>query len=167
MNILIQLSVKEYGSDQLPYSSIRNLRIFALHKSIFNSESKTFVHYLVVIGYSGGGCQEECFFKIDSSNLEKCTVLISQNVGDYFYRLSFKNQNIVEIETEMSLFDKQIQNHFIEAINKKLSYDENLGFYFYNNQYSLIYNGFMISDKFPITLLNFLNNIYWPFSTHL
>lgn len=166
MNILIQLSAKQHGSDQLPHSSIRNLRIFALHKSIFNSESKTFVHYLVVIGYSGGGCQEECFFKIDNSNLEKCTVWISQNVADYFYQLSYNNQNIVEIETEINQFDKQIQHHFIEEINKNLSYNENLGYYFYSNQNSLSCNSFKISDKFPIRLLIFLNNVYWPFSKH-
>lgn len=166
MNILIKLAEKEHGSDQLPCSSIRNLRIFALHKSIFNSESKTFVHYLVVIGYSGGGCQEECFFKIDGSNLEKCTVWISQSTGDYFYQLSYKNQNIVEIETEMNQFDKQIQNQFFELIDKNLSYDDNLGYYFYNNQNSTICNGFLITDTFPIRLLNFLNSVYWPFATY-
>ena len=119
MNILIKLAEKEHGSDQLPCSSIRNLRIFALHKSIFNSESKTFVHYLVVIGYSGGGCQEECFFKIDGSNLEKCTVWISQSTGDYFYQLSYKNQNIVEIvysgETDPSF--REIDPSLFEVVD--------------------------------------------------
>jgi hypothetical protein len=166
MNILIQLSAKENGSEQFQCSSIRNLRIFALHKSIFNSESKTFVHYLIVIGYSGGGCQEECFFKIDSSNLEKCTVSISQNVGDYFYQLSYNNQKITKLENEMTQFDKQILDDFFEVINNNLSYNENLCYYFYSNQNSMSNSDFTISDKFPIRLLYFLNNVYWPFSTY-
>jgi len=166
MNLLIQFSTTEHGSDRLPCSSIRNLRIFALHKSIFNSESKTFVHYLVVIGYSSGDCQEECFFKIDSSNLEKCTVWISQNAGDNFYQLSYKSQNIVETETELNQFDKQIQTQFIEAIHKNLSYNENLDYWYFNNQNPSNSNGYLIIDKFPIRLLKFLNNVYWPFSTH-
>ncbi len=166
MNTLIQLSTKERRSDPLQCSSIRHLSIFALHKIIFNSESKTFVHYLIVIGYSGGGCQEECFFKVDSSNLEKSTVWISRSASDFFYQLSYKNQNIVEIETEMNQFDKQIQNEFIESINKNLYYNETSGYYFYSNEKPMIGNDFMVSNKFPIRLLKFLNNVYWPFSAH-
>ena len=71
---------------------ILSLRIFSLHKCIFDKETKNFIHFLVVIGYSGGGCQEECFYKINGSNFEKSTIQISTSAGDSFYQFSFKNQ---------------------------------------------------------------------------
>ncbi|MBK6953814.1 MAG: hypothetical protein IPH24_17730 [Crocinitomicaceae bacterium] len=166
MNTLIQLASEESGSSSTPDSSIRSLRIFASHKSIFDKETNTFTNFLLVIGYSGGGCQEECFYKIDGSNLEKSTVWISTSAGDSFYQFSFKYQKIVELETEMNQFDRQIQSEFLESINKYLSYDEVLDYYFYDYRNPIVNSGFMITDKFPIRVLKFLKNVYWPFSTN-
>ena len=164
MNSLIQLVKKESEGELPADSSIRSLMIFALHRSIFDNEKKTFIHFLMVIGYSGGGCQEECFYKIEGSNLEKSTVLISTSSGDLFYQFSFQNQNCSELEKELNEFDKQIQLEFTDSINNHLSYNSELGYYFYDNLNSIINNGLMITDKFPIRILRFLKNVYWPFS---
>ncbi len=125
-----------------------------------------FIHFLVVIGYSGGGCQEECFYKIEGSNLGKSTIQISTSAGGLMYQFSFKNQNIVELEIEMNQFDRQIQWEFIEEINKRLLYDDGSDYFFYDNRNSKIKSGFLITDKFPKRILKFLQNVYWPFSTH-
>ncbi len=137
-----------------------------MHKCVFDKKTKSFIHYLVVIGYSGGGCQDECFYKVDGSNLGKSIIHVSTSAGDFIYPFSFKNQKIVELEIEMNQFDRQIQLEFIEEINKYLLYDDGADFYFYDNRNSNIKSGFLITDKFPIKILKFLQNVYWPFSTH-
>ena len=164
MNTLIQLENKESVSYSAPDDGVRSLKIFTTHKSVFDKESKTFNHFLVVIGYSGGGCQEECFYKISSSNFEKSTVLISTSVGDSFYQFSYKNKELFELESEMSQFDKQIQREFIETTNKYLSYDDILNYFFFDIRKITLESGFMVDVKFPIKILNFLKNVYWPFS---
>ena len=166
MNTLIQLARNESGSSSPLDSSILSLRIFSLHKCIFDKETKNFIHFLVVIGYSGGGCQEECFYKINGSNFEKSTIQISTSSGDSFYQFSFKNQNIVELETEMNQFDRQIQSEFIESINKYLLYNDGLGYFFFDNRNPNVNSGFLKTGKFPIRILKNLKNVYWPFSTH-
>ena len=91
MNTLIQLERNESGSSSPLDSSIRSLRIFSSHKCIFDKETERQEHFDKVIGYSGGGCQEECFYKINGSNFEKSTIQISTSAGDSFYQFSFKN----------------------------------------------------------------------------
>jgi len=147
-------------------SSIRSLRIFSLHKSILDKKTKSFVHFFVVIGYNGGDVQEECFYKIDGSNLEKSPIHISTSAGDIFYQFSYKNHNLINFEFELGQLDRQIQREFIEEINKYLLYDDGADYYFYDNRNSNIKNGFLITDKFPIKILKFLQNVYWPFSNH-
>ena len=83
-----------------------------------------------------------------------------------FYQFSFKNQNIVELETEMNQFDRQIQGEFIESINKYLLYDDGLGYFFFDNRNPNVNSGFLKTGKFPIRILKNLKNVYWPFSTH-
>jgi hypothetical protein len=164
MNTLIQLASKESGSYSALDDGVRSLKIFTTHKSVFDKEYKTFIHFLIVIGYSGGGFQEECFYKISGSNFEKSTVLISTSAGDSFYQFSYKNKKLIELETELSQFDTQIQSEIIETANKYLLYDEALDFYYCDNRNANFKNGFMISEQFPIKVLKFLKNVYWPFS---
>ena len=166
MNTLIQLASNESGRSSPLDFTTRSLRIFSLHKCVFDKEKKNFIHFLVIIGYTGGGCQEECFYKIDGSNLEKCTVEISTSAAGSFYQFSYKNQKIIELETEINQFDRQIQSEFLEAINKHLVYIERLGCFLYENRSSIVHKGFLITDKFPIRIFKFLKNVYWPFSTH-
>jgi len=166
MNYLIQLANNETGKSSALDSSVRSLRIFSSHKCIYDSETKMFIHFLVVIGYSGGGCQDECFYKIHGSNLEKSTIQISTSAGDSFYHFSFKNQTIVQLETELNDFDKQIQGEFLESNRKYILYNDELDYFFFDNSSANVTNGFLIIDKFPIRILKFLKNVYWPFSTH-
>lgn len=166
MDILIQLANKESGVQSSTDSSIRSLRIFSSHKCIYDKEAKSFIHYIVVIGYSGGGCQEECFYKIGGSNLEKSTIQISTSSGDSFFHYTFSNQNLVQLETELNHLDKQIQGEILDSISKYLSYDGELDYFFFDNSSNSVTNGFLIIDKFPMRILKFLKNVYWPFSTH-
>lgn len=166
MDILIQLANKESGVQSSTDSSIRSLRIFSSHKCIYDKEAKRFIHYIVVIGYSGGGCQEECFYKIDGSNLEKSTIQISTSSGDSFFHYTFRNQNLVQLETELNHFDKQIQGEILDSISKYLLYDGELDYFFFDNSSNSVTKGFLIIDKFPKRILKFLKNVYWPFSTH-
>ena len=166
MDTLIQLANKESGGQSPADSSIRSLRIFSSHKCIYDKDDKTFIHYIVVIGYSGGGCQEECFYKIGGSNLEKSTIQISTNAGDSFFHYTFRNQNLVQLETELNHFDKQIQGEFLDSISKYLLYDDELDYFFFDNSSNSVTNSFLIIDKYPIRILKFLKNVYWPFSTH-
>ena len=166
MNYLIQLANNEIGAGSVLNSSVRSLRIFSSHKCVYDSEEKMFIHFLVVIGYSGGGCQDECLYKIYGSNLEKSTIQISTSAGDSFFHYTFRNQNIVQLETELNHFDKQIQGEFLESISKYLLYDDELDCFLFNNTSINITNGFFITDKFPLRTLKYLKNVYWPFSTH-
>ncbi len=53
----------------------------------------------------------------------------------------------------------------MEIIKKQASHDE-LDYFFFDNSSANVTNGFLIIDKFPIRILKFLKNVYWPFSTH-
>ena len=54
----------------------------------------------------------------------------------------------------------------LDSISKYLSYDGELDYFFFDNSSNSVTNGFLIIDKFPMRILKFLKNVYWPFSTH-
>lgn len=166
MNTLIQTDDNVSEGELPPDTALRSLRLFSIHKCIFDKKIESFIHFLVVYGYSGGGCQDECFYKLSGSDLEKSIVHISTSAGDLFYQYIFENQNRTEIEVELSKFDRQIQLEFIEETNKHLVHDDAADFYFYDNRNSDNKGVFLISDKFPLRIIKFLQGVYWPFSTH-
>ena len=44
--------------------------------------------------------------------------------------------------------------------------DDELDYFFFDNSSNSVTNSFLIIDKYPIRILKFLKNVYWPFSTH-
>jgi hypothetical protein len=165
VDVLVQLSKKESGDELSPVFSIRSLRIFSLHKSIYNEEKKIFIHFILVIGYTGGGCQEECLYKIEGSNLEKSSIFISTSAGGSVFQYYFSNLKLIEFDSEMCDSDLEIQNEFIDQVNNFLTYNEAADYFFFDKSTLLNNNGFMITEKFPLRTLKFLNTVYWPFST--
>lgn len=165
MNIYIKVITTDIG-DGSPACSIQSLKLFSLHKSSFDEDKKIFIHYFLVIGYAGGGCQEECFYKIEGSNMQNSAILISTSAGDIYYQYLYSGRRTVAEETELTEVDTNIQNQFIEVANNYLMYNEDMCFYFLNNNSLLGTNGLLTTNKFPIQKLKFLNNVYWPFSTY-
>jgi len=129
MNIYIKVRTTDIG-DMFPACSIQSLKLFSLHKSFFDEDKKIFIHYFLVIGYSGGDCQEGCFYKIEGSNMENSAILISTSAGDIYYQYSYSGRRIVAEETELTEIDINIQNQFIEVANNYLIYNEGMCFYF-------------------------------------
>jgi hypothetical protein len=166
MNILIQLRQGKITENLSQDHSIRSLGIFSLQKSFYNKESKTFVHYLTVIGYAGGGSQGELFCKILGSNLEKSTIYISIFADSMYYEYLFKSDvlKIINYDNDLNESDLVIQNEFIEEINNYLSWDDTDGYYYIKNKSLLLEENFFMSQKYPLRMLKYLKNVYWPFS---
>ena len=155
MNILIQLN-----STFIPNNGIKELSLFVIHHSKFNTVLKTFVHHLIVIGYSGGGVQEEAFYRIEGSKIEDANILYStmSGPGTLEYKIDKEGASLVDIP----LFDdsNEFQNTALALMPKYIAFNEGQDIFVpVNNE-----NTFEVSQKFPMYLLKSLQNIYWPFS---
>jgi len=151
MNILIQISLESSKDDSFELSS-RQLRMFAIHKSIFNESSKEFIHYILAIGYAGGDCQEECFYKIEGSNLDKASIFIASTIADHFYQYTYHNQQLNEEENEWSQEDIKVNEDLIIHLNSYLYFDNNANCYTYKTESNFVKNNefairFKISNK--------------------
>jgi hypothetical protein len=167
VNILIQLAKDNAGEKKSAALSSRFLRMFCLHKSIFVKEQKIFNHYLLAIGYAGGGSQETCFYKIEGSDLIKSKISIATSIGDYYFQHKYDNQVLTGEEFELLESDSNAQNELIDNISNYLHYDEAMECYVYNNDCNFIKNKeFEMNSKFPLKTLSFLKDVYWPFSTY-
>jgi hypothetical protein len=165
MNILVQISLESSKDDSFELSS-RQLRMFAMHKSIFNESSKKFIHYILAIGYTGGDSQEECFYKIEGSNLDKASIFIASTIADHFYQYTYHNQQLNEEEKEWSQEDLKVIEDLIIHLNSYLYFDNNANCYAYKTESNYLKNNiFTMDSKFPIKTLSYLKKVYWPFLT--
>jgi hypothetical protein len=161
MEFLIQ-----YSDDCIENQSIRNLRIFSGYKKIFLPASNSFRHYVVVIGYSGRGCQEECSYVMYGSNpiTSKINRAYSSFPTDWEYEHFNKETN--EVTIELDEMDKKVFKEFQNVINKYLLYSEEEDCFIINlENEEIIDTTFYTTPKFPIKILVQLNSVYWPFST--
>ena len=165
MNILVQISLESSKGSSFELSS-RQLRMFAIHKSIFNESSKKFIHYILAIGYAGGDCQEECFYKIEGSNFEKASIFIASFIGGNFYQYTYYNHQLNEEEKVWSQDDLKVKEDLIIHLNSYLYFDDNANCYAYKTESNFVKNNeFAIDSKFPIKTLSYLKKVYWPFLT--
>jgi hypothetical protein len=166
MNVLIQIAKDNAEEIKSTALSSRFLRMFCLHKSIFVKEQKLFNHYLLAIGYAGGGIQETCFYKIEGSNLIKSKISIATSIGDIYFQHKYENQILIDEEFAFLESDLKAQNELIDNISNYLHYDDLIECYVYNNDCNFIKNKeFEINSRFPLKTLTFLNDVYWPFLT--
>jgi hypothetical protein len=167
MNCAIQVNFENGTFFAQSDHSVRSLRIFCLHKTVYDIEKFAFIHYLVVIGYSGGACQEECFYKMEGSNPRKSSIWISTSSGDSFYQYFFNGNFLQEKQIEISHSDLKIQSKFIEEMKFFLAYNADSDYFYYRSECEFLREKeFASTTHFPFRILNFLRDVYWPFSTH-
>lgn len=165
MEILIQCA--ENPNELLATNgSIRDLRIFALYNRKFLANTNSFRHYVTVIGYSGGGCQEEYPYLIHGSNISNSKITFTPSSYPIYWEQEYYANEIIETSINLDEMDTEVFNEFQEAISKYLEYSEEEGCYLINLENEALKNGsFYATPKFPIKILEELNSIYWPFST--
>ena len=165
MEILIQYAEKP---DELlvKNQSIRDLRIFALYNRKFLANTNSFRHYVAVIGYSGGGCQEEYSYVIHGSELSNSKITYTPSSYPTYWEQEYFDNEIIEASINLDEMDTEVFNEFQEAISKYLEYSQDEGGYLINLENEELHNtSFYATPKFPLKILEELNTIYWPFST--
>lgn len=165
MEILIQIAKKP---DKLlvDNQSIRTLRIFALYNRKFLSNLNSFRHYLVVIGYSGGACQEECSYVIHGSNRSNSKITFTASIFPNYWEHEYNKNGLIETSIELDKVDSEVFSDFEVALSQYLVYSEKEDCYLVNINSETLKNGsFYATPKFPIKILEEVNSIYWPFST--
>jgi hypothetical protein len=132
----------------------------------FDVIQKKYIHHLLVVGYAGGNTQEQCFYKVVGSNLEKGDIWISKSIESAAFDLFFTNGIISQTDTVMSESDLEIQHMLNRELDNYVTYDSETDFYFLKDNLSAIeYKKFQMTNKFPLKIIRFLANVYWPFST--
>ena len=165
MEILIQYAEKP---DELlvKNQSIRDLRIFALYNRKFLAKTNSFRHYVAVIGYSGGGCQEEYSYVIHGSDISNSKITFTASSYPTYWEQEYNENEIIEVSIDLDEMDTEVFNEFQVTISRYLEYSEDDGCYLINLENDKkINNTFYATPKFPIKILEKLNSIYWPFST--
>jgi len=165
MNILIQL--RESIENKPDIERVRFLGIFCLHDCIYSKEKRIFIHYLMIIGYGGGGVQEEAFYKIEGSKVDIAKIYITTNCGGIDFEKVVGENNLGNHDLNLSRLDLEIQTKFLSELDHYLRYNEELCCFTYKPESKFIENGFYKATiKFPTTLLKNLNAIFWPFSIY-
>ena len=165
MSYLIQLADNIETADEESIQSIRFLRMLCVHGSVYDENEKVSTHYVLAIGYTGGNCQEDCFYKITEPSNEGGDVWIANPSGDGFYQKHFSNAKMSDCEQELTSMDIKMQNELISEMNQFLIYDDLSDFFYYNTACnSLSSSNFVRSDEFPNALLPRLCATFWPFS---
>lgn len=145
--------------------SIRNLKIFAGYKRKFITSSNSFRHYVVIIGYSGGGSQEECSYVMHGSNLTNSKIYRTYSSFPTDWEFEHFNNETNEISIELDELDNEVLNEFQINIKEYLHYSEEEDYFTVNNENKEIINSpFFATPKFPLKILKQLNSVYWPFS---
>ena len=165
MEILIQCA--ENPNELLATNrSIRDLRIFALYNRKFLVNTNSFRHYVTLIGYSGGGCQEEYSYVIHGSDISNSKITFTSSSYPTYWEQEYNENEIIEVSIDIDEMDTEVFNEFQVAISQYLEYSEDDGCYLINTENKTLKNGsFYATPKFPINILEELNTIYWPFST--
>jgi hypothetical protein len=166
MEILIQYAEKP---DELlvKNQSIRDLRIFALYNRKFLANTNSFRHYVAVIGYSGGACQEEYSYVIHGSELSNSKITFTPSSYPTYWEQEYFDNEIIEASIDLDEMDTEVFNEFQVAMSQYLVFSEKEDCYMINLENEALKNGsFYATPKFPIKILEELNSIYWPFSTN-
>jgi hypothetical protein len=159
-----QLWVQIDPDDNLE-GSISSVKLFMLYRRLMHSESHQFRHYFTVVGYGGGGVQEECTYRIDGSNPNKRTVYYSPVSGPSNWEMNFTEGNLNEEPVEFDKEDIDVQKEFQMMIENHLSYDQDSDCFAWNSSLlKLPDTGIYSSSSFPIQKLKGLSAVYWPFS---
>jgi hypothetical protein len=165
VSYLIQLADNIETADEESIQSNRFLRMFCVYRSVCDENDKVIAHYVLVIGYIGGNCQEDCFYKITEPSNEVGEVWIAIPSGDGFYQKHFANAKMSDCEQELTSMDIRVQNELISEMNQFLIYDDLSDFFYYNTAcIAMSSSNFVRSDEFPSALLSRLCKTFWPFS---
>ena len=164
MEILIQIQNKqEKILDK--NRSIRDLSLFSLYERKFSSEINSFKHYLMVIGYSGGMCQEECSYVIQGSNINNSKIFVSFSTFPTYWDKEFLNNELKEIAIEIDKDDIEVFNKFQVAMSEYVVYDNEKECYLINTENDLLTkSSFYSTPTFPTKRIAELKKVYWPFS---
>jgi hypothetical protein len=119
-----------------------------------------------VIGYSGGGCQEECSYVMYGSNPNNSKINRAYSSFPTDWEYEHINEETNEVSIELDEMDKEVFKEFQALINKYLLYSEDEDCFILNlENEEIIDTTFYTTPKFPIKILKQLNSVYWPFST--
>lgn len=162
MEILIQIKNENVLDKN---QTIRNLSFFGLYERKFSSKINSFKHYLMVIGYSGGMCQEECSYVIHGSNINNSKILIAFSTFPIYWDKEFSNNELNEISTEIDEDDNEVFKKFQEVMLEYVVYDDEKECYLINAENELLTkSSFYSTPTFPTKRLVELKKVYWPFS---
>jgi hypothetical protein len=164
MEILIQIQNKQENVLDKNQST-RNLSLFSLYERKFSSEINSFKHYLMVIGYSGGMCQEECSYVIHGSNINNSKIVFTFSTFPIYWDKEFLNNELKEISTEIDEDDNEVFKKFQEVMSQYVVYDDKKECYLINAENHLLReSSFYSTPTFPTKRLAELKKVYWPFS---
>lgn len=165
MDYLLSLAPAGGGSCPTSFHSIRSLRLFCLHQSVYDDISATATHYFLVVGYTGGGSQEDYFFKLRGTEQTERSIWIAIPSGDSCYRSCYKNAQLLEMEEDLTAEDRRVQREMIDQLSQHLIYDDEEDYFYINSDpHATAAEGMMTSEKFPLAFMPMLCQSYWPFS---
>ena len=165
MDYLVSLAHAGGDSGPLSFHSIRSLRLFCLHQRVCHDTGSTCTDYFLVVGYTGGGSQDDCFYKLESTDQSERSIWIAIPSGDSFYRNCYKNAQLLEMEEDLTAEDRRVQREMIDQLSQHLIYDDEEDYFYINsNQHPTAADGMITSEKFPLTYMPMLSQSYWPFS---
>ena len=165
MDYLVSLAPAGGNSGPLSFHSIRSLRLFCLHQCVNDDSSATDTNYFLVVGYTGGGSQDDCFYKLKGTDQSGRSLWIAIPSGDSCYRSCFKNAQLLEMEEDLTAEDRRVQREMIGQLSQYLIYDEEEDYFYFNSdQHPTAADGVITSEKFPLICMPMLSLSYWPFS---
>ena len=165
MDYLVSLAHAGGDSGLLSFHSKRSLRLFCLHQSVYDDISATATHYFLVVGYTGGGSQEDCFYKLQGTDQSDRSLWVAIPSGDSCYRSCCKNAQVLEMEEDLTAEDKRVQREMIDQLSQHLIYDDEEDYFYINSdQHPTAADGMITSEKFPLIYMPILCQSYWPFS---
>jgi hypothetical protein len=165
MDYLVSLAPAGGDSGPLSFHSIRSLRLFCLHQRVYDNTGSIYTDYFLVVGYTGGGSQEDCFYKLECTDQLEPSLWIAIPSGDSCYRSWCKNAQLLEMEEDLTAEDRRVQREMIDQLSQHLIYDDEEDYFYINsNQHPTAADGMITSEKFPLTFMPMLSQSYWPFS---
>jgi hypothetical protein len=165
MDYLVSLAPAGGDSGPLSFHSIRSLRLFCLHQRVYDDTGSTYTDYFLVVGYTGGGSQDDCFYKLRGTDQSERSIWIASPSGDSFYRNCCKNAQLLEMEEDLTAEDKRVQREMIGQLSQHLIYDDEEDYFYINSDQHLTEaEGMITSENFPLICMTILCQSYWPFS---
>ena len=165
MDYLVSLAHAGGDSGPLSFHSIRSLRLFCLHQRVYDDTGSIYTDYFLVVGYTGGGSQEDCFYKVRDAVQSHRSMWIVIPSGNSCYRMCYKDAQLLEMEEDLTAEDRRVQGEMIGQLSQHLIYDDKEDYFYVNSDlHTTAADGMMTSEKFPLTYMPMLSQSYWPFS---